>query len=83
MNCKVYKGHYYFCIKTVIMKVSGDEAYTRGKVYYAEDNDNLTDNQGDAYHSIFPDCAEKYFVPVDIVVQAYAEGIKRRCGVAV
>lgn len=78
MDCKVYKGRYYFCTKTVIMDVSREEAYTRGKVYYAEDDNNLTDNQGDPNHGIDTNFAARYFVPVDAVVKAYAEGIRAR-----
>ena len=72
---KIQKGKYYYCIKTVIMSGSGEEAYTKGKVYYAEYNNNLTDNQGDELHEINREFAEKYFVPVDAVVKAYAEGL--------
>jgi len=78
MDYKVYKGRYYYCIKSVIMRPSGEKAYTKGKVYYAEYDDKLTDNQGYDSHSIFGDFAEKYFVPVDAVVKAYTEGIRNR-----
>lgn len=79
MDYKVYKGHYYYCIKSVIMQPTGEEAYTKGKVYHSENDDELTDNQGDPYHVIDRDFAERYFVPVDAVVKAYAEGVKRKC----
>ncbi len=83
MDYKVYKGRYYYCIKTVIMNGSGNEAYTKGKVYYAEDDDCLTDNQRDANHIIDRDFATRYFVPVDAVVKAYTEGVMARCRNAV
>ena len=76
MDYKVSKGHYYYCIKTVIMDPTGVEAYTKGKVYYSTYDDNLTDNQGDEDHSIFANFAAKYFIPVDAVVKAYAEAVR-------
>ena len=78
MDYKVYKGRYYYCIKSVIMNPTGEEAYTKGKVYCAKYDDNLTDNQGDELHEINREFAERYFVPVDAVVKAYTEGIRNR-----
>ena len=79
MDYKVYKGRYYYCIRSVIMRPSGEEAYTKGKVYCAKYDDNLTDNQGDELHEINREFAERYFIPVDAVVKAYTEGIMRKC----
>lgn len=79
MDYKVYKGHYYYCIKSVIMQPTGEEAYTKGKVYFSENNDELTDNQRDPNHVIDRDFAERFFVPVDAVVKAYTEGVMRKC----
>ncbi len=79
MDYKVYKNHYYYCIRSVIMRPSGEEAYTKGKVYHSAEDDCLTDNQGDSDHLIERDFAERYFVPVDAVVKAYTEGVMARC----
>ncbi len=80
MDYKVYKGHYYYCIKSVIMQPTGEEVYTKGKVYYSENTDELTDNQGDPNHEIDRDFAVRYFIPVDAVIKAYTEGVMRKCG---
>ena len=72
---KIQKGKYYYCFKTVIMNGSGEEAYTKGKVYHSEEDNNLTDNQRDSDHEIDSSFAARYFVSVDAVVKAYAEGL--------
>lgn len=79
MDYNVYKGRYYYCIRSVIMRPSEEEAYTKGKVYHSAADNCLTDNQGDANHGVYPGFTEKYFVPVDAVIKAYTEGVINRC----
>jgi hypothetical protein len=49
----VKQGEQVICIKTVIMDDTVTEAFTRGKVYLCENDDHLTDNQGDKLHGVF------------------------------
>ena len=63
----IKEGDSFLCIKTVIMD-TGEEAYTKGKYYISEIDGCITDNEGCRGHSWIANY-EKYFVPVDDVVQ--------------
>jgi len=44
------KGKWYVCIKTVVMISSGSTAYRKGKLYKCEEENCITDEQGDKFH---------------------------------
>lgn len=52
---EIKQGDRFECIKTVIRRVNGEEAYTRGNIYVSErdgcvtDNDGFEENTGDKY----------------------------------
>lgn len=54
-------GRVFLCIKDVIMKGSGEVAYTKGNIYRSESRGNLTDNKGSADHVAPSEFLAEYF----------------------
>ena len=58
------KGEKYKCIKTVVMEDTGDIDYIEGKTYPCEEDNCLTDEQGDVMHDWNVVYWSNYFVLV-------------------
>ena len=62
---KILVGDKFLCTKTVIMDPSEEVAYKKGKIYYSDYDDCITDEQGDMHHrwiilsDEFIECFEK------------------------
>lgn len=55
MAIEIKAGQSALCIKTVIMRGSGKEAFTKGVVYKSTIDGHLTDNQGEREHGVHSD----------------------------
>ena len=60
---KIKKGDVFICIKTVKMD-DGEIAYSKGAVYTSEQDNCITDNQGDTEHRWEGEYTSKYFKPL-------------------
>ncbi len=56
------KGEKYKCIKTVLMEDNDEIAYLEGKTYPCEQDDCITDEQGDKEHDWLVDYWQEYFI---------------------
>lgn len=54
-------GRVFLCIKDVIMQVTNEVAYTKGKIYRSESRGNLTDNKGSYDHGAPNEFLAEYF----------------------
>lgn len=63
---KIKKGQKFVCIKTVIMKYSKNEAYTKGYVYSSEEDLCIINNQNIRNHiwTKYDKKTKKYFLKI-------------------
>jgi hypothetical protein len=84
----VKEGDKFICIKTVEMEETGEEAYTKDKIYICEIENCLTDNQGAIEHYVIENMGKgsdrflkEYFEPYDVKLPVSGDiGVKETNG---